>query len=153
MFLLAINFQYHECFASEELSTEGKLECSKKASTNKMNFFNLRRKVIEDASIPDDDERKTNSSKIILINVKGAANNGCIAGSPNIDYEGTFEVDLATRSVKFTGLIEPFPAFEIYFSINNGAPYTLYREMPLEGKTPWDLYLGPSRAVDGGLNF
>jgi hypothetical protein len=45
--------------------------------------------------------------------------------------------------------VEPFPAFEMYAKADNGAVKTLFRISPTPGSTPWNLPMGPTKAVHG----
>jgi hypothetical protein len=84
------------------------------------------------------------TNSVIKIDVEAAANNPCFRGSPDIDYEGTITVDVPAREVAFEGLVDQFPAFEMYArALPTGAMATLFQSMPLPGKTPANL---PGRA-------
>ena len=96
--------QVHFCGQTHEIDCEdGEEECSQTASNSRMRFFNLR----------------GSRHSTIKIDLEGAANNPCAIGSPDIDYKGTVTINISTGSVAFDGLIEPFPAFEMYATAND----------------------------------
>jgi hypothetical protein len=90
----------------------------------------------------------------ITIKLQAAANNPCAPGSPDIDYKGTIIIKLLDSGqgvlVNFDGLVEPFPAFEMYASADDGEPKAIFPPVsPLPGKTPWNLVGNPNRLVSG----
>ena len=129
-----ISTEWHHCDASVEVDCEdGDEECNQAADSSRMSFGNLR----------------ITSSTSFAIDLVGAANNGCYAGSPDIDYQGTFSVELSTGTVLFNGHIDAFPAFEAYATANGGAGVTLFRTLPLPGNDPWNLPGGAVRWHSG----
>jgi hypothetical protein len=87
----------------------------------------------------------------VSIHYAGAANMPLITGSPDIDANGTFSVDVMTGEVSFHGKIDSFPWFEGYAAVNNGAPVTLFNEDPT-GDGPGSLFGDANRAVSGSAN-
>jgi hypothetical protein len=81
----------------------------------------------------------------IQIDVVGSAGMPLMAGAPDIDYSGTLIIDRAEGNVLFRGAVSQFPAFEIYFSVNDGPPSTLAQLPPV---VPLDLFGGENRKVD-----
>jgi hypothetical protein len=124
--------QMHKCDTTHEIDCEdGDAECTKSGDTSRMSFSNLR-----------------SSSGLIQVDLKAAANNPCQSGSPDIDYEGTITINVGARTVEFDGKIDEFPAFEMYASINGDTVgKIIFQEMPLSGKTPWNLPGGANRAI------
>ena len=49
--------------------------------------------------------------------------------------------------VSFDGMIEPFPAFEMYAIHNGTKPTVLFSEEPPPGSNPWNLLGSPNREV------
>lgn len=129
---LTVVSQMHRCDPTHEIDCEdGKDECTKSGDTSRMSFLNLR-----------------SSSGLIQVDLKAAANNPCQSGSPDIDFEGTITINVGARTVEFDGKIDEFPAFEMYASINGGTVgKIIFQEMPLSGKTPWNLPGGANRAI------
>ena len=130
--------QFHFCGQTHEINCKiGEEECSQTASNSGMRFFNLR----------------GSRSSSINIDLEGAANNPCAIGSPYIDYKGTLTINISTRSVAFDGLIEPFPAFEMYATANDGSGNPLFRIGPLPDTTPWNLFGGATRTARGSTTI
>lgn len=130
--------QKHKCDPTHEIDCEdGDEECTRSGDTSRMSFSNLR-----------------SSSGLIKVDLKASANNPCQSGSPDIDYEGTIAIDVGTRTVEFDGRIDEFPAFEMYASINGGDVGTkVFQEMPLPGKSPWNLPGGANRAIKKSVSI
>jgi hypothetical protein len=93
------------------------------------------------------------TSEIVQVDVKGAANNPCFSGSPDIDYEGTITIDVPNRKIKFEGLVEPFPAFEMHIAINDGNAIEVFSLPPILGSDPWNLPGSPNRPVNVEVCF
>ncbi len=132
--------EFHRCDPTIEVDCEdGDEECNSSANTGRMKFLNFR------------------STSIVAVNIVGAANNPCFTGSPDIDYEGTIEItiDPSTQivSVAFSGRIEPFPAFEMYATLNGGSSMPIFRESPVPGATPRDLFRDANRPVSGRVEL
>ena len=101
------------------------------------------------------------------VTLDAEAGNPCAPpGAPDIDIEGKFVIDLDARTVRFDGKVEPFPAFEGYVSIDDGAPVPLFpvkgnKQLdaggvslePLPGTDPWKLYGDPNRLVSGTVRI
>jgi hypothetical protein len=132
--------EFHRCDPTIEVDCEdGDEECNSSANTGRMKFLNFR------------------STSIVAVDIVGAANNPCFTGSPDIDYEGTIEItiDPSTQivSVAFSGRIEPFPAFEMYATLNGGSSMPIFRESPVPGATPRDLFGDANRPVSGRVEL
>ena len=128
--------ELHYCGETVEYDCEaGDIECRATASTNGMQFYNLRWH----------DEYR------ILVDVTGFANNPCMRGSPDIGYIGVFCIDLAEHTVSFDGRVHGFPAYEAYASVNGGPTMTLFNYGPRGG--PSDLAEMASDPVVGTAQF
>ena len=69
------------------------------------------------------------SNKISFV-FKGAANNPCFTGSPDIDWNVTVKilyVPLSEVSVGVDGKINGFPSYEMYAQVDTGPPVTLFQ--------------------------
>jgi hypothetical protein len=127
-------FQRHVCDPTHEIDCEdGDPECTTSSDTSRMHYRNVR----------------GTPGTSITVDVLAAANNPCQTGSPDIDYEGTFAVDVTARTVNFDGKIDSFPAFEAYAAADGASGVTLFNTMPLPGKTPGDLFGGATRVQTG----
>jgi hypothetical protein len=73
--------------------------------------------------------------------------------APYIDYEGTLYIDTEQRTVTFEGLVDEFPAFEMYVSVNNRPGKRLFTLFPEPGKSPVDLFGPAYRQVNGAVRF
>ena len=131
-------FQFHRCDTTIEIDCEdGDEECVDRGKTSRMRFSNLRGSVAD----------------TILVDLKGAANNPCFRGSLEIDYEGTLRINIGLRTVRFDGLIDGFPAFEMYATANDGAGVQVLVAPIPKGNTLKNL-LGPAnRPISGQANL
>src|SRR5207249_1200551 len=116
--------QMHHCDETVEVDCEdGDEECHHRADTSRMQFSKFRC----DPCGP--------SGMVIKVDLVGAANNACFTGSPDIDYKGTITIMVPpTRNaaqVSFEGMIDQFPAFEMYASADGGLPLPLFQLRPL----------------------
>jgi hypothetical protein len=127
--------QWHNCDWTTECDCEdGDVECHKKGSNGRMNLQLL------PASTP----------RLAVISVNCAASNPCAPISRlfgDIDYNGTFTVDQAARSVTFKGKIDKFPAFESYVAANDGRGIAIFKESPPAGNTVGDLPRNANRPI------
>lgn len=84
----------------------------------------------------------------------GAANDPCFAGSPDIDWDVDVTVTCSGGSIVITaqGLVDPFPAFEMYASYK-GVTKTLFLRGPSPGQDPWNLPGEPDETVFGTQSF
>ena len=96
------------------------------------------------------------SGKIRSFNLKGGAGNPCVAGAPEINYNGTVtitELPSGQVEVSFSGSVEPFPAFEMYASVDNGPAFQVFKTFPEKGITPCSLVGDPSVSVNGSVRL
>lgn len=87
----------------------------------------------------------------ILVDLSGAAGNPCFSGAPEIDYEGTVVIDVSAHTITFNGLVNGFPAYEGYATINGGAGEVLFQYGPRGG--PSDLAGSAGDPVFGSASF
>lgn len=129
--------QMHRCDPTVEVDCEDfTTECNRSASTSNMRFAPV-----------------SVSGTLMTIAYEGAASNGCFTGAPDIDIIGTITVDLVASTLSFDGNCEPFPAFEIYMSVDDGSAKTLVQRLPDSGTSPWNLPGSPNRAIRGKSRF
>jgi hypothetical protein len=134
---LAIAAQTHRCDPTVEIDCEDfTTDCNRSASTSRMKF-----------------EPASASKALMTITYSGAASNGCFFGAPDIDIIGTIAVDLGTATLTFDGKCEPFPAFEMYMSVDGGSAKTLVQRLPDSGTSPWNLPGPPNKLIRGALRF
>ncbi len=115
------------------------------------------RLVIKDVSITNE----PNGGRVFTFNLRGEANNPLALGSPDIDWDlkVRLEVDtgLMMGRVTVKGLVDPFPAYEMYLSTNlSSPPNQVFQISPAPGKDPWDLFgdFGtPTIPVESALNI
>lgn len=78
----------------------------------------------------------------ITVNLQAATSNPCVGGSPDMGYNGTVRIELLSSGqqvqISFAGFIEPFPAYEMYASVNDGTPQPLF-----------NITSNPNRSVSG----
>jgi outer membrane protein OmpA-like peptidoglycan-associated protein len=73
---------------------------------------------------------------------------------PDIDMVGSFVIDAQTRKLKFRGLVDGFPFFEGYISVDSGSTQTIFRLSPEPGSSPASGLPGPpNRAVEKDLTL
>jgi hypothetical protein len=63
--------------------------------------------------------------------------------------QATFVINLETKTLRFTAIIDSFPAFEAYATINDGAGVALFTKSPPKGNTVMNLPGGASTRVEG----
>ena len=130
--------QWHNCDYTTELDCEdGDVECHKKGATDRMSFR------IRSSGPPA-------STGPIAIEMECAAYNPCSPSSRlfgDIDYKGTVTVDPVARRVEVDAMIDQFPAFEAYATINDGAGVALFQIAPPSGNTVMNLPRGANRRV------
>jgi hypothetical protein len=119
--------QWHNCDLTTEVDCEdGTIERTGKGSISRMKFARL---------------SSVGSSKIV-IKMECAASNPCAPTSRvfgDIDYSGRIMVDATARSIEIDGMIDQFPAFEAYATINDGAGVTMFQLSPPSGNTVMNL--------------
>lgn len=92
-------------------------------------------------------------SNAVVLDFKAARNNPLVTLSPDIDLVGTLTVDRVNRFVEFVGLVDEFPAFEAYVSINGGSPETIGQLEPKAGAGPESLFGDANRDFRGRIDF
>jgi hypothetical protein len=132
---ISIESEVHYCGETHEADCEdGDIECSATSDTGGMSFTNLREE-----------------SGYIAIDLAAAAANPCFNGAPDIDYVGTYWIDVHNKSVSFDGMVNGFPAYESYATVNHGAGSTIFQFGP--SGSPGDLQGAASEAVSGTASF
>jgi hypothetical protein len=125
--------QWHNCdFTTECDCEDGEVECHQQGKTDRMQF------------------RLLQTNPTLKISLKGAGNNPCAPTSRlfgDIDYEGTILFDPVSRTIEIDTLIDEFPAFEAYATINDGAGTALFREPPPTGNTVMNLPAAADRRI------
>jgi hypothetical protein len=98
----------------------------------------------------------TGIARTIDLNIVGSASDPCVNLAANIDYSihvFMFANDSTGRVEVFVnGLIDEFPAFEMYSKMD-GVVNTLFRAPPPAGNTVMDLLGGPNMAVTGRVRY
>jgi hypothetical protein len=139
-----ISREFHHCHPTIEVDAEtGEVKCEESAGTEHMKFSNF--------EISDD-------ARNIQVEIKGSSKNPCLKivhlkVSPNLDYYGTISIQLdpahQESQITFNGKIETYPAFEMYASVNNGSPITVFQADVESGKTAVNLIGPPGRDISG----
>jgi hypothetical protein len=98
----------------------------------------------------------TTNPNVLKISVKGQASDPLVSAAADIDYHGTFTLTLdpaaSTLVVSFIGLLDSFPAFEAYASLN-GQTKALFTSLPPPGNTVTDLLGDANRPIQGSVLF
>jgi len=146
----AVDFQWHQCGTSHGIdsSTGNELE-SATAATSGMQFSNLRGNATVDPVAGVDIDPNPN---LVQIDYDGAAAMPLLP-SPDIDMNFVFKADPVGGTVAFDGMVDEFPAYEIYATADNGSPKTMLNLMPPPGNTPLNLIGDADRPVSGSASF
>lgn len=64
------------------------------------------------------------------VGIECFANDPCVTGSPDITIRGTFSLNIAKRTFRYSINTTFFPAIEMYMSVDNGAAVTLFTQKP-----------------------
>lgn len=144
---MAIRNEVHRCHPTVQVDdATGEALCTESADTSGMAFS---------------DFQVAPGQQSLSISLKGSTKNPClkigpVKITPNLDYEGTITVDIRDERhsalITFDGSIEVYPAFEMYASVNGGAPYILFREDVVPGTTPTLLAGPPTRRITHQLH-
>jgi len=115
------------CGESHEVDDDGIIIASETASTDRMQFYNLRgpQTVDPEGGVLDGIHGS------VQIDLEGSANLPLSWPTPDIDYSGTLTIDRVEGNVLFQGAISGFPAFELYFVANDNIPVILARNEPI----------------------
>src|SRR6266478_4426998 len=133
--------QNNVCGESREVDGEGNIIASATASADRIFFVNLRGSQSVD---PDGGGVVDGIPGSIQIDIVGSAGMPLMP-SPDIDYSGTLTIDRLEGNLLFKGAVSNFPAFEIYFRVNDGPTGTLAQIQP---QIPLDLFGGETHGVD-----
>jgi hypothetical protein len=135
-------YEFHHCYETVEVDTKtGAEKCRKLGDAENMHF--------SDVEFFEDEIGCSFA-------VKASSKNPCISIAtvkimPNLDYEGTIRITLTedrkSADVSFEGLVEAYPAFEMYLSINNGDAQPVFQVPIAEGATPSAMMGPPNRPV------
>ena len=127
--------QYHNCDQTTELDCgDGDVESMAKGDSSRMQFTEL----------PSPGPGK------FVVQMQCAASNPCAPTSRlfgDIDFRGKITIDVAARTLEVDAMIDQFPAFEAYATINDGAGFTLFRMAPPPGNTVRNLPRDADRPV------
>ena len=117
---------------------------------------------VECDQTPDKSKLKVNgfasSGTKCSFSFAGGAGNPCAGPvAPDIDWLVHVTVQkqgASTVVVKLESgsLVEPFPAFEMYASLN-GTTKQVFQRPPDPGATPWNLVGPPNKSVSGAVSF
>lgn len=131
--------EWHNCDETMRIHpTTGRVVARRQASTSRMRFVNLRGRATDPGGIK--------------VEVKGEANNPLVP-SPDIDFVGVITINPRSRTIRFDGRVDEFPAFEMYASVNNTRAFPLFRVLPNPGRTPWNLPGPANRQVTSTITI
>lgn len=135
-------YEFHHCYETVEVDVKtGEEKCRKLGGTENMHYSDV-----------EFFEEGVGCS----VALKASSKNPCISIAtvkitPNLDYEGTIRITLAedrkSAEIGFEGLVESYPAFEMYASVNGGDPQTIFQIPIAEGATSSALIGPPNRPV------
>ncbi len=146
--------QRHWCNPSKEYDCEdGGLEGTATGSNAQMKFSDPKNGTFEARGVVKQLIPLRNGRFIWhSASLSAATNNPLFAFSPDIDYQGKLQCIIApgeSISVMFNGLVDEFPAYEAYTSLNSGLVKSLFQLPPPPGNTPADLFGKANRSVSG----
>ena len=134
--------ELHCCDDTIQVDKEtGEVVCRETASTENMAFGDIQ--LAADA-------------RSWRCRLHGATKNSClkvgpIKVSPNLDYDAAISIlwneKLTEFTITFDGLVETYPAFELYASLDGGPAVTVFRLPAAPGTSPVNLAGPPTRAV------
>lgn len=134
--LVPVLTEYHNCDWTTECDCEdGEEECKNKGGTAGMKYT----------------LRPATKGRVELW-LKANAWNPCSPSSAiggEIDMQATFLMDLEARTLRMTAVIDSFPAFEAYATVNDGAGVEIFTRRPPKGNSVMSLPGGASTKVQG----
>jgi hypothetical protein len=135
-------YEFHHCYETVEVDTKtGAEKCRKLGDTENMHFSDV--EFFEDGLG-------------CSFAVKASSKNPCISIAtvklmPNLDYEGTIRIaltaDRKNANISFEGLVETYPAFEMYVSLNNGPAQAVFQVPIADGATASAMMGPPNRPL------
>lgn len=156
-------YEFHHCYETVEVDARtGEEKCRKLGETENMHFSDV--EFFDDGVAASGDGTSAGSGGGTSagshfgcsFTVKASSKNPCIAIAtvkimPNLDYEGTIHIELSDdrqrATISFDGLIESYPAFEMYAVVNNGEPQTVFQMPIAEGATSSAMMGPPNRPI------
>jgi hypothetical protein len=128
--------EYHNCDWTTECDCEdGDVECKDKGGTGGMKYA----------------LRPVAKGRFELL-LKAHAWNPCSPSSAfggEIDMQATFVIDVEARTLRLTAIVDSFPAFEAYATVNDGAGVMIFTKSPPDGNTVMNLPGDASTQVQG----
>jgi hypothetical protein len=95
--------------------------------------------------------------RTMTIGLAGAFRDACDAGAPVVRSAGTITIERQDAEeavgITFDGVIPPFLAFELYASVNNGAPTAIVHAEAPPGSGPADLLFASERRLAGSAEL
>ncbi len=137
-------YEFHHCHETVEIDcTSGEEKCRQHGDTNHMHFENF---AVAEAG------------GTFSIDLKASAKNPCLKVanvklSPNVDLYGTITIQLSAdnsaATVRFEGMIETYPAFEMYVAFNGSEVGQPVFQLDVEaGATAANITGAPTRPVN-----
>lgn len=138
---LALQSQSHHCDNTIECDCEdGAEECNKTPDSSALR--------VDDFSV---------AGSKCTFTLNGVAGNPCFLVAPKIEWAVNVVIEKSGNAftVKLgpNSLVEPFPAFEMYTSLNGSAARALFTRAPDAGTTPADLVRPPNKPVVGSVTL
>ena len=129
--------QHHVCGLTTECDCEdGEVECADRGHTRNMKFkLNV-------------DQRGDGLTLSLVANAWNPCSPSSRVGG-EIDMQAIIKIDLRERTLRFTGVVDSFPAFEAYATINDGAGVTIFTKAPPQGNTVMDLPGNAATKIEG----
>ncbi len=88
---------------------------------------------------------------LIPFSFSAYASDPCVRGAPDLNFNGTVEIDTLHGRVSFYGNIQPFPAVEAYVSVDGAIPQELFAHAISPGASVWSLYGAAKVGVSGSV--
>jgi len=136
-------YEFHHCYETIEIEcATGAEKCRAHADTDNMRFENF---VAADGG------------QMFTIDLKASSKNPCLKVanvklSPNVDLYGTIKVafnwDASSATIGFDGMVETYPAFEMYVAFNGSETGKSIFQLDVEpGATVASITGAPTREV------
>lgn len=128
--------EYHKCDWTTECDCEdGEQECHKEGKTENMKY----------RLQPSGGKGK------VELWLSARAWNPCSPSSAiggEIDMQATFVINFENKTINTTAIVDSFPAFEAYATINDGAGTEIFTKSPPKGNTVMNLPGNASTRID-----
>jgi hypothetical protein len=89
---------------------------------------------------------------VLTLDLTANAWNPCSPSSVvggEIDMQAIFTISLQARTIAFVGVVDAFPAFEAYATVNDGSGVAIFTKAPPKGNTVMNLPGSAATKIEG----